>query len=353
MNASDFFREIRKGPPLPFYYFWGPERWLIDEALKQIEEKALSPATRDFNREVLDASETPAESLLSSLQSFPVRSPRRLVIIREADLLWKKAPVPFIGYFQDPNPQTCAVFIGEKADLRAKFFQTLEKKGAVVPFYPPFERDLPRWVQTQAEQLGTSIAEGAVHLLVERVGSNLREIRTELEKLTLGKTSRKRIEEEDILALTGDTRGESPFALPQAVGGRSLQEALRLLHKNLQHGEPPILLFNLVVRHLRQIQRARHLRAEGLSKKEVEGKIRIHPRGAENFWRQAEKFSPSQMDRLWRVCLKADQRLKSSRSDKGLLLEEYLLTLLGEEWEVRESPRVPFRKRGSGETRSG
>jgi DNA polymerase-3 subunit delta len=341
MNASDFFREIRKGPLLPFYYFWGPERWLIDEALKKIEERALSPATRDFNREVLDAPETSAESLLASLQSFPVRSPRRLVIIRQADPLWKKTPLPFVDYFQDPNPQTCAVFIGEKADLRAKFFQALEKKGAVIPFYPPFEKDLHRWVQTQSEQLGCSIAEGAAHLLVERIGSNLQEIRTELEKLTLGKASRKRIEEEDILALTEDTRSESPFELPQAVGRRNAREALRLLHKNLQQGEPPVLLFSLMVRHLRLLQRAKNLRAEGLSKKEVEGKIRIHPRHAEEFWRQTEKLSPSLMVWLWKVTLKADQRLKSSRADKGLLLEDYLLTLLGDSRGAREAPRDP------------
>ena len=341
MNANDFFREIRKGPLLPFYYFWGPERWLIGEALKKIEERALSPATRDFNREVWDAPETSAESLLASLQSFPVRSPRRLVIIRQADPLWKKSPLPFVDYFQDPNPQTCAVFIGEKADLRAKFFQALEKKGAVVPFYPPFEKDLHRWVQTQAEQLGCSIAEGAAHLLVERIGSNLREIRTELEKLTLGKAFRKRIEEEDILALTEDTRSESPFELPQAVGRRNVREALRLLHKNLQQGEPPALLFSLVVRHLRLLQRAKNLRAEGLSKKEVEGKIRIPPRHAEEFWRQTEKLSPSPMAWLWKVTLTADQRLKSSRADKGLLLEDYLLTLLADSRGTREAPRDP------------
>jgi DNA polymerase-3 subunit delta len=343
MNSTDFFREVRKGNLLPLYYFWGPERWLIDEALKRIEEKALTPATRDFNREVLDAAEAPAEALLASLQSFPVRSPRRLVIIRQADPLWKKAPLPFVEYFQDPNPQACAVFIGEKADMRAKFFLALEKKGAVVPFYPPFEKDLHRWVQGQAEQLGCPIDEGAAHLLVERVGASLQEIRTELEKLSLGKDPGTRINEEDVLALTEDTRSESPFELPQAVGRRNTREALRLLHKNLQQGEPPVLLFNLVVRHIRMIHRARSLRAEGLTRKQVEAKIRIHPRQAEDFWRQAEERSPSQTGRLWKAALKADQMLKASRADKALLLEEYLLGLLTESGEAREGPRGPSR----------
>jgi DNA polymerase-3 subunit delta len=342
MKATDFFREVRKGNLSPLYYFWGPERWLIDEAVREIEAKALSPATRDFNREVLDAGETEAESIVASLQAFPVGSPRRLVVIRQADLAWKKTPLPFLEYFQNPNPQTCAVFIGEKTDLRTRFFQSLEKTGAVVPFYPPFEKDLHRWVHSQAEKLGCSIAEEAVALLVERVGPSLREIRVEIEKLTLGKAGGKRIEERDILSLTEDTRNESPFDLPPAVGRMDPREALRLLHKNLQQGEPPVLLFNLVVRQFRMIQRARGLLAEGLSKKEVEGKLRVLPRKAEEFWRQVERFSPSSPDRLWERTLKADQRLKWSRAEKGLLLEEYLLGLLGEGQDAPHAAEGPF-----------
>jgi len=47
------------------------------------------------------------------------------------------------------------------------------------------------------------------------------------------------------------------------------------------------------------------------------------------------------MGRLWKVTLKADQRLKSSRADKGLLLEDYLLNLLGDSRGGREAPRDP------------
>jgi DNA polymerase-3 subunit delta len=346
MKATDFFREVRQGNLFPLYYFWGPEKWLIDEAVKRIEEKGLLPATRDFNREVLDAGETSPESILASLQAFPVRSPRRLVVIRQADTIWKKTPQLFVDYFQNPNPQTCAVFIGERADLRTRFFQALEQKGITVPFYPPFEKDLFRWIHTQAEQFGYSLTEDAVTLLVERVGVNLRDIQGELQKLALGKAPGGRVEEKDVLALTGDTRSENPFAFSQAVGRLSPRESLRLLHKNLQQGESPVLLFSLLVRQLRLIRRAGTLRAEGLGKREIEGKLRIHPRNAESFWRQAETFSPSLLESLWKATLEADQRLKKSREDKGLVLEEYLLDLLGPSAEgprVKESP-LPGKK---------
>jgi len=345
MKAPELFREIGKGNLLPLYYFWGPEKWLIDDAVKKIEDRALSPATRDFNREVFDAEEAETGSILSSLQAFPVRSLWRLVIIRKADDIWKKIPSPFIDYFQNPNPQTCAVFIGARADLRARFFQSLETKGAVVPFYPPFERDLVRWVHLQAEQMGHAISGDAVALLIERVGPSLREILVELQKLSLNQDRGRGITEEDVSARTADSRLESPFEFPQAVGRLQSGEALRLLHKNLQQGEPPILLFSLLVRQLRLIQRAKEMRGRGRSKKEVEGKLRISPRNAEKFWSQVEIFSSPLLEGLWPDTWKTDQKMKLSRGDKGLLLEEYVLKLLGNRAGSRPSPGPPFRRK--------
>ncbi len=328
MNSQEFFREVQRGKLLPLYYFWGPERWLIEDALKKIEEKALDPATRDFNREVLDGEEEGAEAIIASLQVFPIRSPRRMVIIRNADGIWKKTPSAFFEYFHNPNPQACAIFIGEKTDQRTKFFMALEDKGATVAFFPPYEKELHRWVRSRAEQLGHPISEEASTLLLERIGPSLQDIQMELQKIILGKEPGERIEGEDVLTMTEDTRSESLFDLPRAVGVLDSRESLRLLRKNLQQGEPPVLLFSLLVRQLRLIRRAKDLVMQGYTKKEVEGRLRILPRSAQDFWRQVDRFPLSLLEKLWRLTLKADQRLKLSRSDKGLLLEEYILNLL-------------------------
>jgi DNA polymerase-3 subunit delta len=286
------------------------------------------PGTRDFNREVLNAEEAGTEALVASLQGLPVRSPRRLVIIRGADWIWKRAASLFLDYFRNPNPQACAVLIGERADLRTKFFQALEKKGAIVSFFPPPEKDLRRWVRSRAGQWGHALSEEAAALLLERIGPSFREIEMELQKLILGKETGKMILGEDVLALTQDTRGGSPFDLPRAVGRLETRESLRLLRRNLEHGESPVLLFSLLVRQFRLIRRARELLAQGFSQREAEGKLRVLPRNAEDFWKQVERFPPHLLERLWGISLKTDRGLKSARSDKGLLLQEYIFTLL-------------------------
>ncbi|MDH4267208.1 MAG: hypothetical protein OEW45_16380, partial [Deltaproteobacteria bacterium] len=104
MKSQELFQEIDGGKILPLYYFFGPENWLIEEALNKIKKKALNSATLDFNREVLDAEENSPEVILESLQAFPLNSPRRLVVIRQADVVWTKSPAPYFDYFADPNP---------------------------------------------------------------------------------------------------------------------------------------------------------------------------------------------------------------------------------------------------------
>ncbi len=136
MKAQDFFHHLERGNLLPLYYFYGTERGLIDEALDRVEEKAIAPPTRDFNLKIFDAKEDPEETILDSLQVFPVRSPRTLIVIHQADSILRKESSPYTGYFSNPNPLTCLVFVGEKVDLRTKFFQALEKRGLRSPSIP-------------------------------------------------------------------------------------------------------------------------------------------------------------------------------------------------------------------------
>jgi DNA polymerase-3 subunit delta len=327
MKAQDFFHDLERGNLLPFYYFYGTERGLIDEALDRVEEKAIAPPTRDFNLKIFNAKEDPEETILDSLQVFPVHSPRTLIVIHQADSISRKDPTPYTEYFSNPNPLTCLVFVGEKVDLRTKFFQALEKKGAVVAFYPLYEKELIRWIHSQAEQLGYRLSPEAVSLLVERVGPDMKELKSELQKLALRPDGKRFRGEEDVLALTGDTRIENPFELPLAVGHLNLGDMLHLLRKNLQQGEAPLFLFSLIVRQLRLLRRAQELSAEGISRKEIEARLRILPRRANDFWEQVEKFPISVLQQIWPPTLKTDQELKSSRSDKGLLLGKYLWTL--------------------------
>jgi DNA polymerase-3 subunit delta len=324
MKVQDFHFNLERGNILPLYYFYGPEKGLLNEALSRIEEKILNPTTREFNREIVDAEEEEWQTISDKIHTMPLGASRRLVIIRQAEGIWKKPASVLISYFEDPIPSTCAVFVGEKADLRMKFFQSLEKKGAAVGFYPPSDQEILRWLRGQAQQAGHTLSEDAASLLLELVGPNLQDLKAEIQKINSSLREGKKIEAADIEKLTENTRSESPFELPRAIGRFDLKRTLGLFRKTWQQGDAPPLLMALILRNLRMIRKAQGLKAKGLPSREIENRLHIHPREAPGFWEQVRKTPPHFWEDAWRLSLETDRGLKSSRGDKEMVMEEYL-----------------------------
>lgn len=327
MKTQELFAQIEKGEILPLYYFYGSELWLIEEAVRRIKSKILNPRNEDFNLKVFEANRDSAEEILTNLQTFPLHSQRRLTIIREADPLGTTSHEVFVNYLINPNPQTCAIFIGEKADRRSKFIQNLEKKGALVGFYPLPNQELRKWAQERAKELGQQITNEALSLLLEWVGPDLKQLDQELAKLSL-RAQGKVIAADDIWALSGDIKEENPFQLAQAVARLDSQKVFYLLRKNLHQGESPLFLLSLIVRQLRLIWKAKEMINEGYSRKDVESKLKILPFQSGEFWSQVNKNSLTRLPQTWTLWEQLDLALKTSRLDKGLLLEKGLWEFL-------------------------
>ncbi len=139
----------------------------------------------------------------------------------------------------------------------------------------------------------------------------------------MGGDERLKIDEDNVLALSEDLRAGDPFALAAAVGELNFSKGLYLLHKNLQQGEPPFLLLSIIGRQLRLIWKAKELRRQGLSCKEIERQLKIIPSLAKDFWRQADKIPFQKLEESWAILERLDLEMKTSRLPKSLILERY------------------------------
>lgn len=324
MRPQELLEKINQGLISPFYYFYGPEVYLIEKAINKIKEKVLPLGSADFNWAVFDANRDEDELILNNLLTFPINSSRRLTIIRSADNIWKSKANIYLDYLAHPNPQTCAIFIGEKVDRREKFFQIMEKEGTVVAFYPLPEQELKKWVRQQFAEAGRQITEEALATLIELLGPDLIKLEQEIQKLILGGDKARQIAEDDVLALSKDQREGNPFALAEAIAGLNISRAMYLLHKNLQQGETPLLLLSIIGRQLRLIWKAKEMRAQGLSPKEIEVQLKIKPFWAKEFWQQVDIIPLRKLEESWLLLERADLEMKTSRLPKGLILERYL-----------------------------
>lgn len=330
MSPSELQKLIRENNIPGLLYLFGSEQFFLERALKQLIDATVPEDARDFNFQVFHGKEARIETILDTVRTLPVFSPTRLVLIKDAEKLSTSDLDELILYVDNPVPEACLVLVGDKIDRRKKFFQTFQKKGALVEFKGLYENQIPSFVKEQASAAGFSFTEDALALFCRRSGTSLLEIDGELQKLFqyLGQ-ERKLVDVADVEAIVSDTRVDSIFDMVNAIGRREAGEALRLLGRLLDEGIAPLLVLSMLARHFRQLWMSRELIDEKIGRNDISRRIGVNPYFIDGLLSQAKLFTAVQYRRSFELFLATDIALKSSGSNPGAMLEELLLEISG------------------------
>jgi DNA polymerase III subunit delta len=208
------------------YYLFGEDDYLKEQAVRQLIEAAVDPATREFNLEVRRAAELDAEVLGSLLATPPMMADYRVLVVRDVGALRKDARLVLDRYIKSPAPDAVVILMtsaGGKTD------RSLSANAVVLEFEPlPGDR-VPKWITYHAEQeLNVPITPAAAALLQGAVGTDLAQLATELDKLA-SYTNGGAIDEAAVTAVVGVRRSETLGAFLDAMGNRDAVAALDLL----------------------------------------------------------------------------------------------------------------------------
>src|SRR5436305_9640152 len=89
LSLDKLRRSLQSGPPAPAYYVYGSEGILKDEAVALILDRALDPATRDFNLDICSAQQLDPASLPAACATLPMMAEHRVVLLRDIES-WKR-----------------------------------------------------------------------------------------------------------------------------------------------------------------------------------------------------------------------------------------------------------------------
>ncbi|HVX38083.1 MAG TPA: DNA polymerase III subunit delta [Gemmatimonadaceae bacterium] len=215
----------------PAYYLYGDDDYLKDEELRRVIDAAVDPATRDFNFETLRGADVDAETLGSTVSTPPMMAERRVVVIRDVSALKKDARAMLDKYLKHPAPDLLLLLT---APSGAKVDKGLVTSTTAIEYEPLSGARIPKWIVYYVEHdLRATITEGAVMLLQEAAGTDLAQLRIELDKLA-SFTSGDAINEAAVSAVVGVRPGETMGDLLDAVARRDATAALGLLPNVMQ-----------------------------------------------------------------------------------------------------------------------
>ena len=215
----------------PAYYLYGDDDYLKDEDVIRLVDTAVDPSTRDFNLESLRGAEVDAETLGSILGTPPMMAERRVIVVRDVGALKKDARAMLDAYLKKPAPDVLLILV---APAPAKSDKALTNVAVAIEYRPLSGARIPKWIAYYVQHtLNATITDGAVTLLQEAVGTDLGQLKIELDK-AVSYTGGGPINEAVVSAVVGVRAGETLGDFMDAVARRDAAAALAMVSVVLQ-----------------------------------------------------------------------------------------------------------------------
>jgi len=328
MDYQALLREIQKGKFAPVYFFYGEEDFLMEDAIDRIFSLLVDPATEEFNKDVLYGDEVDGAKIVNIASSYPMLAQRRVVVVKGVDKLSSDSKDLVLKYLQRPVSTTCLILTSPRIDTGSKFYSELINRTRWVEFKPLYDNQIPGWIREYVRSKGKDISLEAIRLLQGKVGSSLRELANEVEKLFLFVTDKDRIEVGDVEVVVGVSKSHNIFELSDAIGRRDLKKAVKICQRMLEVGESPIGMVVMLTRYFTILWRLKELEVRRMSVEEIASAVRVHPYFVKDYLDQAGNFSLERIERSFTHLLRADINLKSSYQRPGVIMELLIYNLI-------------------------
>jgi DNA polymerase-3 subunit delta len=322
-DPEDLERSVSKGKLYPLYYLYGNDQYLLERGVNQIRAMLMA-SLPETTVSSYSASETTPSAIINDARTISFFSGSRFMIVKEAHLFksihWKE----FFPYLKNPVVSTTLIFLSEKMALEKDVYSLFRTKGMVVRLNHPFESQLPQWVKKIAQELKKELTPEATSLLLEVAGNDLLRIRSELEKVALYSGDEKLINAEAIKAVVVEAKIDTIFPLIECIGRKERDKSLIMLWSLINSGQSPLFILSLMSRQIRLIARAKEMILKGKGNYEVLKSLQIKGR-PEIFIDQLSHFSSEEIKHIFAALAFTDLALKSSRLNRGMILEQLVL----------------------------
>lgn len=292
---------------LPAYLIVGVDQLKRETAMRRLKGR-LEQGLEAFNLDERTAGPgiEPAE-LLTSLNTLPMGSGFRLVLIHEADKLAKPVSEAIISYLGNPNPDCVLCLEAESLSKGTRLYKALAKVGrqSVITCDAIKPRDLPAYVVKLAKSLGISIDQRAAQELVSRAGEDT----TLLERTirSLGEQCGATIRLADVEQNVARTAEVKPWEFLDKASAGDARRALEL-YRHMQNPSH-LALVSLLTRRVRDLICARSLYDRG-QQSQIASALGRQEWQVRNLVQSARRYTPEQLKACLEACATCERELK-------------------------------------------
>jgi len=261
---------------------------------------------------------SPLADVLDELRGYSLMSGYKIVVVDEADEFSKAHRDALIRYAENPVDHATFVMRAEKW-VASNLDKAIAKTGVVVKCDALSSADASKWlIQHARDEHQIKLAPDAARTLVDRAGSDLMTLGSELAKLILssenGQVTVSLIE--DMVHQQSD---EQAWAVQEALLGTlttgRAEPTLQMVDELIRlSGQAEVQVMYFVLDILRKLALGQMMKQSGMNDFAIGKALKLWPREREQRFVQAlSKLEPVQAQRLLSQALEMDRRGKSGQ----------------------------------------
>jgi DNA polymerase-3 subunit delta len=333
----------KAGKPDAIYLFYGEEEFLRADMLGRALDAFIPDISlRSFNYDQLSGNDHKITDVINCAKNYPVMAEMRVVICREAEKIFAVRKGEKVGpkdegkfdvlynYLEDPNRNTLLIFDLDKPGNKTHYpWKSLFTKMTPVEFPALKEPAAIEWITQRATKSGRTLETKAGQALVAHLGTDLRTLASELEKLISYVGESTLIKASDVEGVVGFSPSDNVFELTKVIGSgskaRAAEMALRILAADKSARYP---MFAILSKYLEQLIITRDMSDRRESDNAIAQALGLYGGGAyyvKDYVTAARRYaSPKKLDDALKALVRAEFDTRRAKIDDSLLVERLI-----------------------------
>lgn len=330
---QQLLNDLKSGDLKQVYLLYGEEAYLRLQYRDKLK-KALVPPDDTMNYHYFEGKNINPLELIDLAETMPFFADRRVIFVENSGF-FKKSADQLADYLKEPAPTAAFVFVETEVDKRSRMFKAVKDTGRAVEFGAQNEATLKKWILVMLKKEGKRISEPTLNYFLQKTGTDMENIRRELEKVFCYTLERDVITESDIDAVCIRQVNNQIFDMVEAIALRRQKQALKLYYDLLSLKEPPMRILFLIGRQFNLLMQVKELKKKGYDDKRIGEKTGLHGFIVKKYVSQASRFSMKELKEALTACVEADEAVKTGKMNDVMSVELLIIRYSREKEEKR------------------
>lgn len=311
-------QHIKSGQFKPVYLIYGDEDYLRKQYKDRMKDALVGDDAMNYS--YFEGKGISVKELIDLGETLPFFGERRLIIVENSGF-FTSSQDEMAAYLKEMPETTCFVFVEKDIDKRNKLFKAVSALGYAAHMGAPDERTLIRWIIGLLRAERRVMTEQTMRYFLERIDTDMENIRRELDKLVVYTDGHEEITCEDIDAVCTVHTESQIFDMVKVIAEKNQAKALQLYYDLMTQKEPPMKILYWITRQFNQLYQIKDLQSKGYPDHIIAERMGIRDFIVRRNKVLCQSFSLAELRKAIQICVERDEDVKTGRLNDRVAVE--------------------------------